>query len=212
LFPAAALLVGAVLHDLLSGSSPVTSRAIFYSYLPVAISLLLVLIYLILFPPVDLLAEGGIDLKLIYVIAVWLVVCCFISVGLIIRRKYNLFIGSIVGTVITVFLLSLIFIAPQIEPYRSGKGLAQKIDTQLEPSENLVFYDKADDTFLFYTNRRATVLKTTKQLRKYLAADRRVFCIVRLKDWDDIETLHSRIHIVARQGDKFIVSNKKPNI
>jgi 4-amino-4-deoxy-L-arabinose transferase-like glycosyltransferase len=212
LFPAAALLVGALLRDLIKATSHAVEKGLLYSYLAVAIGLSLALIYLILFPPVDVLAEGGIELKLIYVIAVWLVACCCISVGLIIRRKYKPFIGSMVGTVITVFLFVLIWIAPQMEPYRSGKGLARKIDLQLEPSEDIVFYDKVDDTFLFYTNRRATRLKTTKQLRNYLAADKQVYCIVRLKDWDDIRMLHSKIHIVARQGDKFLVSNKAPKI
>jgi 4-amino-4-deoxy-L-arabinose transferase-like glycosyltransferase len=211
LFPAAALLVGAFFHDILKGSSRGLDKGIFYSYLPLAIILPLALIYIILFPPVNLKADAGIELKWIYYLAAWLVACCFISIGLAVRKKYRLFIGSIVGTVITVLLFSLIFLVPPIEPFRSGKILAQKIDKLIEPSEDLVFYLKARDTFLFYTNRMAAVLKNPRELRDYMASDKRVYCIFKMDDWQDVEMLHKAMHIVALEGNKLIVSNIKPD-
>jgi hypothetical protein len=171
----------------------------------------LALIYIILFPPVNLKADAGIELKWIYYLAAWLVACCFISIGLAVRKKYRLFIGSIVGTVITVLLFSLIFLVPPIEPFRSGKILAQKIDKLIEPSEDLVFYLKARDTFLFYTNRMAAVLKNPRELRDYMASDKRVYCIFKMDDWQDVEMLHKAMHIVALEGNKLIVSNIKPD-
>jgi 4-amino-4-deoxy-L-arabinose transferase-like glycosyltransferase len=212
LFPAAALLVGAFLHDLLNGSSRGLDKGIFYSYLPLVIILPLALIYIILFPPVNLKADVGIDLKWIYYLAAWLVACCFISMGLVVKKKYRVFIGSIVGTVITVLLFSLIFLVPPTEPFRSGKQLARKIDKLIEPTEDLVFYLKARDTFLFYTNRMAAVLKTPRELRDYMASDKQVFCIFKIDDWQDVEKLHKTMHIVAQEGNKLIVSNRKPEI
>jgi len=211
LFPAAALLVGALLHDLLKDSSTGFDKGIFYSYLPLVIILPSALLYIIFFPPVNLKADSGIELKWIYYLAAWLVACCFISVGLAVRKKYRLFIGSIVGTVITVLLLSLIFLVPPIEPFRSGKELARKIDKLIEPSQDLVFYLKARDTFLFYTNRMAAVLKTPKELRDYMASDKQVYCIFKMDDWEDVEILHGAMHIVALEGNKLIASNKKPD-
>ena len=212
LFPAAALLVGAFLHDLLNGSSRGLDKGIFYSYLPVVIILPLALIYIILFPPVYLKADVGIDLKRIYYLAAWLVACCFISMGLVVRKKYRVFIGSIVGTVITVYLFSLIFLVPPIEPFRSSKELARKIDKLIAPSEDLVFYLKARETFLFYTNRMAVVLKTPQELRDYMASDKQVFCIFKMDDWEDVAVLHDAMYIVAQEGNKLIVSNIKPKI
>jgi len=211
LFPAAALLVGALLHDLISGSSKGLDKGIFYSTLPVAIIPPLALIYLILFPPVNLKADTGIELKWIYCIAAWLVACCAISLGLAVKMKYRVFIGSIVGTVITVMLFSLIILVPPIEPFRSGKELARKIDHLLEPTEDLVFYLKARDTFLFYTNRKAAVLKTPDELRDYMASDKRVYCIFKMDDWQDVAVLHKAMHIVALRGNKLIATNKKPD-
>jgi hypothetical protein len=203
--------VGVFFHDILKGSSRGLDKGIFYSYLPLAIILPLALIYIILFPPVNLKADAGIELKWIYYLAAWLVACCFISMGLAVRKKYRLFIGSIVGTVITVLLFSLIFLVPPIEPFRSGKILAQKIDKLIEPSEDLVFYLKARDTFLFYTNRMAAVLKNPRELRDYMASDKRVYCIFKMDDWQDVEMLHKAMHIVALEGNKLIVSNIKPD-
>jgi 4-amino-4-deoxy-L-arabinose transferase-like glycosyltransferase len=211
LLPAAALLVGALFHDLLSGSSKGLDKGIFYSYLPLVISAPLALIYLILFPPVNLRAEAGIELKWIYGIAAWLVACCFVSLGLAATKKYRLFIGSIIGTVVTILIFSLIFLVPPIEPFRSGKNLAKKIDQLIAPAEDLVFYLKARDTFLFYTDRKAAVLKTPKALKDYMASDKHVYCIFKMDDWQDVEMLHKTMYIVALEGNKLIVSNKKPN-
>ena len=212
MFPATALLLGALLNDLSNETSRGLDKGIFYSYLPLVIILTLALIFIIIFPPSDLVAEGGIDLARIYYIAAWLVACCFMSMALIVKKKYKIFLVSIVATVITVFLFSLIFIVPQIEPYRSGKELAIKIDKLLPPREDLVFYDKVDDTFLFYTNRSAVLLKSPRELKNYLKSDKEVFFIVRMKNWDEIDMLHETMFIVARRGDKFIMSNKKTGI
>ena len=210
LFPAAALLVGAILHDLIYGSSRGLAKGMFYSYLPWVIILPLGLTYIFLFPPHNLKIDLGIDLKWIYYLAAGLAICCFISTALALRKKYRVFIGSIVGTVIAVFLFFLIYLAPQIEPFRSSKEMAKKIDKLLAPQENLVFYHTPRDTFLFYTNRMATKLNTPQELRDYLASDKLVYCIVKMDDWQDIEMLHEAMHIVAHHGNKFIVSNRKP--
>lgn len=210
LIPAGSLLVGALLHESFNGSSRGLAKGIFFSYLPLVIILPLALIYILLFPPVNLKADVGLDLRWIYYLVAWLVACCFLSMGQLVRKKYKLFIGSIVGTVITVFLFFLIFLVPPIEPFRSGKGLAQKIDKLIEPREDLVFYHRERDTFLFYTNRMATVLKTPQELRDYMASDKQVFCLFKMDDWEDVEKLHEAMHIVAQEGNKLIVSNRKP--
>jgi 4-amino-4-deoxy-L-arabinose transferase-like glycosyltransferase len=212
LFPAAALLVGNFLYEILINPSGDLDKGLIYSYLPLVIILPLALIYIILFPPPDLMAETGIELKWVYFPAGWLVVCYFISLGLAVRKKYRAFIGSVVGTVMTILIFFLVFLVPSIEPYRSSKYLAQKIDKLMDPAENLVFYLKARETFLFYTHRRATELKTLSQLNKYMASDKQVFCIFKMDDWQDAEKLHEKMYIVALEGNKLIASNRKPDI
>ncbi|MCP4627270.1 MAG: glycosyltransferase family 39 protein [bacterium] len=210
LFPAAALLVGHFLNDILINPSGDLDKGLIYSYLPLVIILPMALIYIILFPPANLMAETGIELKWVYLPAGGFIACCFISMGLAIRKKYRAFIGSMVGTVMTILLFSLIFLVPSIEPYRSSKYLAQKIDKLMDPALNLVFYLKARETFLFYTHRKATELESLAQLSKYMASDKQVFCIFKMDDWQDAEKLHEKMHIVVRKGNKLIASNRKP--
>lgn len=210
LFPAASLLVGALLHDLLNDSSHGLGQGIFYSYLPLVIVLPLTLIYLLLFPPANLKIDTGIDLQWIYYLAACLVACCFLSAGLIIKKNYRIFIGSIAGMMITALLFFLLFLVPSIEPIRSSKVLSQKIDKLITPGEDLVFYLKARETFLFYTKRKAAVLKNTQELRDYLASAKQVFCIFKMDDWEDVAMMHETMHIVALEGNKLIVSNRKP--
>ncbi len=44
-----------------------------------------------------------------------------------------------------------------------------------------------------------------------MASDRQVYCIFKMDDWQDVEILLQTMHIVALEGDMFIVSNKKPD-
>ncbi len=211
LFPAAALLVGAFLYQAFKCKGA-DDKGLLYSYLPLVLILTVTLLYFILFPPLDLVAEGGLSMVRIYWITALLVAGCILCLILITRQKYWMFMTSTVGIVIGVFLLSLFFLVPQIEPYRSGKDLARKIDKLLAPADHLVFYEKAGDTFLFYTDRMAVVLETPQELKNYLASDKQVFCIIRMKDWKEIKTLHETMHIVAQKGNRKIVSNRKPRI
>ncbi len=210
LFPAAALLVGTFLNDILKNVCGDLDKGLIYSYLPLVIILPLALIYIIFFPPPDMMAETGIELKWVYLSAGWLVACCFMSMGLAIKKKYRAFIGSIVGTVMTILLWCLVFLVPSIEPYRSSKYLAQKIDKLMDPAKHLVFYRKARETFLFYTDRKAMEIETLSQLSRYMASNKQVFCIFKMDDWQDAEKLHDKMHIVALEGNKLIASNKKP--
>lgn len=212
LFPAAALMIGNLLYRSIEGAKQTAANGILYSYLPLVVILALALAYALVFPPTNLAAEGGLDLRRIYWIAAVAVACFFICLVFVIKRNNKLFIASMVGTVISVFLLILIYLVPQIEPYRSGKELARQIDQMLDPAENLVFYAKAGETYLFYTNRPMIVLETPRELQDYLASDKRVYCIIRMKDWKEIEKLHDVMHIVTQRGNRRIVSNRRPPI
>ena len=211
LFPAAALLVGGFLIDIIANPSGKPDRGLIFSYLPVVILSPLALIYLIFFSPADLMDETGIELKRLYLPAGWYAACCCVSMALVVKKHYRAFIGSIAAAVMSVLLFALVFLVPSIEPYRSSKFLAQKIDTLMAPGDDLVFYLKARETFLFYTNRRAIELKSRRQLRKHLASDERVFCIFKMDDWLDVKKLHKKMHIVILEGNKLIASNIKPN-
>ena len=90
---------------------------------------------------------------------------------------------------VVVGLLSFILlIVPYINPYRSTKGLAAKLDTLLPPGEKLTFVHRLQDSALFYTDRKATILRRPKDIRDYLASDERVFCVIRKRYFDILES------------------------
>jgi len=209
LFPAASLLVGVLWYDLLYGSNRAVHKGVFYSYLPFAAMVPLVLIYVLLFPPGSLTTDAPINRPLIYFLGVWVAGYAVFSFGLVIKRKYKAFIGSIAGMVTSLFLLFLIFIVPVLGPNISGKELALKLDRLMKPGESIKFYLKARSSFLFYTDRKAELLQNPQQLKDYMNSGQRVYCVFKHDDWEDVENLHGAMQIVAQVGDKLIITNKR---
>jgi len=209
LFPAASLLVGVLWHDLIYRSNRTLHKGVFYSYLPFAAIVPLVLIYVLLFPPGSLTTDAPINLSLVYFLGIWVAGFALFSFGLVIKRKYKAFIGSIAGMVTSLFLLFLIFIVPILGPSISGKELALKLDKLMKPGESIKFYLKARSSFLFYTDRKAELLQNPQQLKDYMNSGQRVYCIFKHDDWEDVESLHGLMQIVAQVGDKLIITNKR---
>jgi len=208
LFPAAALLVGILWHDLLYASNHVLHKGVFYSYLPFAAIVPPALVYLLLFPPGALTTDTGLSMRLVYLLAVWVLGCALLSISLVTIKKYKAFIGSIAGMAATLFLLVWIYIAPVLGPLRSSKELALNLDKLLDPGESITFYLKARASFLFYTDRSAELLENPPQLMEYMANPKKVYCVFKYDDWEDVANLHDAMQIVAKVGDKLIVSNK----
>jgi len=209
LFPAAAMLVGVLWYDLLYASNRILHKWVFLSYLPFAAFMPLALVYVLLFPPGSLTADTGITLSLVNFFVVWIVGCAFISIGLVTKKKYKAFIGSIVGMTATLFLLVLIYIAPLLGPLVSTKELALKLDRLMEPGKSIKFFHKARASFLFYTDRTGKLLQNPQQLMDYMDSGKKAYCVIKYDDWEDIENLHGALRVVAKVGDTLIISNKK---
>ena len=209
LFPAASLLVGVLWYDLLYASNRVLHKGVFYSYLPFAAIVPPALVYLLLFPPGALTTDTGLSMRLVYFLAVWVLGCALLSIGLVTIKKYKAFIGSIAGMTVTLFLLVWIYIAPLLGPLISSKELALKLDKLMNPGESITFYLKARASFLFYTDRSAELLENPQQLMEYMDNRKKVYCVFKYDDWEDVANLHDTMQIVAKVGDKLIVSNTK---
>jgi len=212
LFPAAALLVGVLLYDLLYASNRVLHKGVLYSYLPFAAILPIVLGYLLLFPPDSLVTDTEIAMPLVYFFAVWLTGCVLISISLVIKKKYKAFIGSVAAITATLFPLVLIYIVPMLGPLVSYKDLALKLDNLMPPGESIRFYRKARASFFFYTDRTAEVLENPQELKEYMDSNETKYCVCKTDDWQDFEHLHGSIQVAAKVGDKLIVSNKKDDL
>jgi hypothetical protein len=206
LFPAASLLVAICWQELLNSTTVKIRMGFLFSFLPVVLIFLAAIIYLWLHPLVEMEYEAGITMGQIYFLAVWLVSCIVLAFLLLLRKKNHAFFTSIVGITVSAILLFLLMIVPSVNPYRSTKQLSKKYDQLVPANEKLVFYRGIRESALFYTNRRAQSLKTAEQLKDYLASDQRVYAITTRKR---LARLPFRPYVVARQGDKFLISNKK---
>ena len=78
----------------------------------------------------------------------------------------------------------------------------------MDPGQSIMFYLKARASFLFYTGRRAELLENPQQLMEYMEHRKKVYCVFKYDDWEDVANLHDTMQIVAKVGDKLIVSNK----
>lgn len=206
LFPAAALLVALLANELFTAPAPSVRRAMGYCFLPVVVLFAGALVYLWRYPPVQLEYASGVQLSEINLLAVWLTGWILAAFLFLVRKKNSAFIGSLVTMVVSALLIFITLIVGDINAYRSTRELAREYDRLAPPGEKIVFYRRIKDSALFYTPRRARVLETEKQLRDYLAADKRVFCILTRNRLVKKQPLP---YVVGRQGDKLLISNKK---
>ena len=209
LYPAASILVGVIWYDLINLSSRELRRGFIFSFLPLVITFPLAWVYIWLYPPTQLLTDAGIDLTRLYYLAFWTAVCVAVSFSMLLMQKHKTFFATIVGMVSSTALLFLLLMVPSINPYRSTKEVACKFDAMQPQSENLVFFAKALDSALFYSNRGVLVLNNPQQLKAYLMSKKKVYCILKSDDLELIENLKPYFDIVDRAGNKLLIANKK---
>ena len=108
--------------------------------------------------------------------------------------------------IVSTLMVFLIVIVPHINPYRSSKQIALKFDQLTPANEELVFYSRIKESALFYTHRKARVLKGSEELKSFLASDQKVYCLITRKR---LARLSLMPYVVERQGDKLLISNSK---
>jgi len=209
LFPAVSLLVGLLWHDLLKGPTPELQKGFLYSFIPILGILILGMFYLWMYPPLRLESQYGIDVFRLSRHALWIIGGTAVSFYLFLKKNAKASFSTMVGMVGSVILFIILVILPLVNPYRSTKGLAQKLDLMVPPGEKLVFYRYLRESALFYTNRRALLLIVPQQLRDYLASEKRVFCVIDRRSFERLGRTEKIAYVIDQEGGKLIISNKK---
>jgi 4-amino-4-deoxy-L-arabinose transferase-like glycosyltransferase len=208
-FPAASLLVGILMCELLEAPTRGLRRGFLFSSILLPVSVLVGLLHTLLNPPTLLEYNFGIDLthvnSLLIFIAAGATAACF----LFLAKHYRAFFSMVVGIVVSSMVICIVYVVPSIDPYRSTKGLARELDMMLPPGGKLVFFDDLRDSTLFYTNRRAIVLRYPQQLLDYFATDRRVFCVIDREDFEKFDSLRYTTYVLGMEGRKLLVSNRQ---
>jgi 4-amino-4-deoxy-L-arabinose transferase-like glycosyltransferase len=209
LFPAVSCLVGILWHDLLKARDQKLLKGFFYSFISFMGILLVVLIYFWVNPHKDFEPVYGLDLPQIHSIVLPLLIGVALSFYLFLRRHLNASFLTLAGMVVVLIFFLNLAIIPSVNPYRSTKRLAQKLDRMLAPGEKLVFARVMRDSALFYTDRRALILNTRKELMTFLGSNERVFCIIKRNLFESDEKFGQMAYIIDQEGHKVIISNKE---
>lgn len=213
MFPAIACLVGFLWHDLLKNPTPALRRGFLYSFLLVLGLFAVSAIYFYVNPPENFEPDYGLDLLQFKLHGLAFLGILTLPWGLFLKRKLKACFFALAGAIVLAMLFALLVVVPLMNPYRSTKGFALRLDRMLAPGEKLVFGRVMRDSALFYTNRKALLLTTRKELTSFLGSDERVFCVIRrslierLIETDD--KLRGMVHVIDQEGHKAIVSNKK---
>ncbi|CAB1073244.1 Polymyxin resistance protein ArnT, undecaprenyl phosphate-alpha-L-Ara4N transferase; Melittin resistance protein PqaB [Olavius algarvensis Delta 1 endosymbiont] len=205
LFPALSLLVGVFLHELTTTPNRASHKAALISCFSVLAIFAGALIFLFLYPPVDLATNFGFNLAHLKSIAMLAIGISALAFFAILKRKYAIFLFSNALLMVVIVVCAFQYIMPAIDAYRSTKGPALKLDEILEPGENLIFYDRVMDSALFYTDRKATEIHY-EELRTLMTSNQDVYCIISREDWEE-EVTDGRTFasIFMEYGDRLII-------
>jgi 4-amino-4-deoxy-L-arabinose transferase-like glycosyltransferase len=209
LFPAGALLLGALWKDLMERPTPGLQKWVFYSCAVFMGSAVLGLAYSGFHPPSGLKTDYDLDLLRFKWYGVAFMLGLAASFWLLLRRKWNTFFLSFVGLFVAMVLFSFLSALPLVNDYRSTKGLAEEMDRMLPSGEKFLSFRVLRQSSLFYTDHRGVLVKSSRELRSLMQSDRTVFCIMRKIYFDRDEQLKRMTSIAGEAGDKILISNRK---
>ena len=209
LFPAASLLVGLLWRDLLETPTLELRKGFLY---PLGFCLgvsLLALLYIQVNPPIRYEYEYGVTMSHVNILCILAVAGFALSFFLLLHKNSKASFCTLAGMVMVVIYVIILMIIPSVDPYRSTKGFAQKLDRLVDPGEKFVFYRRMRESALFYTDRKAILLTTPQQLINCLDSSKRVYCVINRSYFKEIKELESRAHVIDREGHKLMISNQE---
>jgi len=208
LFPAVSLLVGGLWSEIIEAPTTELRKGFLYSFIPVLVILPFGLLYLWIGPPVHFQSKYGVDLVGKSYVVLWFVGGAALSLWLFLRGHRRVSFLTLAGMFASTVLFIEVAILPLVNPYFTTQRLARELDRMVPRGEKLVFFDTIEDTAIFYTDRRALLLESRRGLLDFLGSEDRVFCVIDKNQYERLRGLEGISHIVDREGNKFIISNK----
>lgn len=207
LYPAVALLVALLWHDLITIPSPRLRRWFLWSSGLYTAFFIFAVVYLRLNPPVKVQYRYGVNLSRVNYIFTVVCLVAIIAFLFFLVRRYKTSFALTAGTIFFLMIPFIIWVVPSINIYRSTKVLGTQLDTLIPPGEKFTFYWQMKDSILFYTGRQATVLTSPDQLAEFLDTDERVYFVTERRRYDPLEQLKEKTYIIWDKGNNLILSN-----
>ena len=131
----------------------------------------------------------------------------------VLNRRGNMLSSffSLVAMMVIIFTAAKIFVLPEVSHYKSARELALRMKHLVPAGEPAVFYQDLRESVVFYSGRRAVILKKQDELDSFLNSPQPVFCFISIKTLDKVrQELHTPCYIVDREGFFALISNRKP--
>jgi 4-amino-4-deoxy-L-arabinose transferase-like glycosyltransferase len=141
------------------------------------------------------------------------------SIGLLILIRFKYY-GAIflllIGMMAGGFFYTLRVVFPLVNPHKSARFICQEVTSRIQPGEKLAIYgDFESGPYNFYTGIvPILVLEDEEDLLNFLRSPKRVFCLLRSRDFLKFERLEGRpeVQLIAQRGvgskDFILISNR----
>ena len=211
LFPAAALLLGKFIADILG--APQQKKGYVTATLAVLAVVLLIPATWVLTngAPEHLRDETGFewfDIRVTVIAPMILAVLAFWFAW----RKRRALAFVVTSAIAPVFLLCVYtLLMPDAFAYRSSAQIAEIYENLISADESFVFSDRMFDAAIYNTGRNAQILTGRDELLDYLKQDTRVYVLARTDSGSLVECEPGLAYVVVTLGNKQILSNKAAN-
>jgi 4-amino-4-deoxy-L-arabinose transferase-like glycosyltransferase len=211
LAPAAALLIGYVWHDLLTAPYKELRRGFMMSWVPLVLIMVGGLVALFVLELPDAVTKLGLTPAIIAWPAGLAAGGTTIGFVMFLMRRSSASFWWIVVSTILVTTALFGYIGPKLDGANSTKVVIGAIDERLPEGEPIPMIYKViglGDTALFYTNRKAVILKKPAQIDAYLRSDDTVYCLMARRHAGDYVDLETPFYVVADSLDRMVISNQ----
>ncbi len=124
----------------------------------------------------------------------------------VLTRWYRALFAATAGMVVAIMVYLGLVMLPVADAYRSTKVIAQRLDRMLPPDEEMAFFHEIKETALFYTDRRATLLRRPQDVEAYLETEG-ALCVIDGNWLEALGAVGDRIRIVDRHANKMIIES-----
>jgi hypothetical protein len=127
-------------------------------------------------------------------------------------KKRLLFSYGVIAVMVFISMMySIHFVLPVISPFKSPKDLSLRVKSLIPPGDPVVFYPRLREPVVFYTDRPAMVIRRMEGMEEYLSSAEKVFCVMRVKDYEKLKKkLTMQTYVIDQEGYIVVVSNKQP--
>ncbi len=209
LFPAGALLVGNLWHQLYETPSPWLYKGFVYSFIPLVLGFIGGMIYPMVDPPLIVEEQYGVQLTSLRFVSFIVVAVVVFSFWALWKKHYGVCFGVTASLMVVGFLVFILLVAPMINPFRSTMKLAKIYDSMAPPGENMMFYRKIRDSALFYSDRKATRIPYEPDLINYLRSNPKALVILDKEYFQQVELLKDISYVVETNGNDLLIAPQK---